>query len=56
MILRKWEDLPEEMQIPEVKEYYDILQKRKLSLVMKRLFDITVSFLLLLFLSPLFLI
>lgn len=56
MILRKWENLPKEMQIPEVKEYYDILQKRKLSLVMKRLFDITVSFLLLFFLSPLFLI
>lgn len=56
MMLRKWEDLPEEMQIPEVKEYYDILQKRKLSLVMKRLFDITVSFLMLLFLSPVFLI
>lgn len=56
MMLRKWEDLPEEMQIPEVKEYYDILQKRKMSLVMKRLFDITVSFLMLLFLSPVFLI
>lgn len=56
MILRKWENLPEEMQIPEVRAYYDILQKRKLSLVMKRLFDITVSSLLLLFLSPLFLI
>ena len=56
MILRKWENLPKEMQIPEVKVYYDILQKRKLSLVLKRLFDITVSFLLLLFLSPLFLI
>lgn len=56
MILRKWEDLPKEMQIPEVKEYYDILQKRKMSLVMKRLFDITVSFLMLLFLSPVFLI
>lgn len=56
MILRKWEDLPAEMQIPEVKVYYDILQKRKLSLVLKRLFDITVSSLMLLFLSPLFLI
>ncbi len=56
MILRKWEDLPAEMQIPEVKVYYDILQKRKMSLVLKRLFDITVSFLMLLFLSPLFLI
>ncbi len=55
MVLRKWNELPSEMQIPEVKEYYDILQKRKLSLVLKRLFDITVSFLMLLFLSPLFL-
>ena len=27
MILRKWEDLPKEMQTPEVKEYYDILKK-----------------------------
>jgi len=44
------------MQIPEVKEYYDILKKRKFSLVLKRLFDITVSFILLLFLSPLFLV
>ena len=56
MILRKWEQLPAEMQIPEVKVYYDILQKRKISLVLKRLFDITVSSLMLLFLSPLFLI
>lgn len=30
MILRKWEDLPAEMQIPEVKVYYDILQKKKI--------------------------
>ena len=56
MILRKWENLPKEMQTPEVRAYYDILQKRKMSLVMKRLFDITVSSLLLLFLSPVFLI
>ena len=56
MVLRKWEDLPKEMQTPEVRAYYDILQKRKLSLVMKRLFDITVSSVTLLLLSPLFLI
>lgn len=56
MILRKWEDLPAEMQIPEVRVYYDILQKRKLSLILKRLFDITVSFLMLVLFSPLFLI
>ena len=56
MILRKWEDLPSEMQIPEVKEYYDLLSKKKPQLVMKRIFDIVVSFLLLAVLSPLFLI
>ena len=55
MILQKWENLPKEMQTPEVKAYYDVLQKRKFSLVIKRLFDITVSGLMLLFLSPVFL-
>lgn len=54
MILRKWDKLPPEMQIPEVKVYYDILQKRKLSLILKRLFDIAVSFTLLVLLSPVF--
>lgn len=56
MILRKWEDLPKEMQIPEVKEYYDLLSKKKFQLVLKRLFDIVVSFTLLALLSPLFII
>ena len=56
MILRKWEDLPKEMQIPEVKEYYDLLSKKKFQLVLKRIFDIVVSFTLLTLLSPLFLI
>lgn len=55
MLLKKWEDLPKEMQLPEVKEYYDILCKKKGQLVLKRIFDITVSFLLLAFLSPVFL-
>lgn len=56
MILRKWEDLPKKMQIPEVKEYYDLLSKKKFQLVLKRLFDIVVSFTLLTLLSPLFII
>ncbi len=56
MILRKWEDLPPEMQIPEVKEYYDLLSKKKFQLVLKRIFDVVVSFLLLALLSPLFII
>lgn len=40
MALRKWEDLPRFMQCEEVKEYYDILAKKKLSLKLKRAFDI----------------
>lgn len=54
MILRKWDRLPPEMQIPEVKIYYDILRKKKISLFFKRLFDIIVSAALLLLLSPVF--
>lgn len=56
MILRKWNDLPKEMQIPEVREYYDLLNKKKFQLALKRLFDIVVSFTLLTVLSPLFII
>lgn len=56
MILRKWNDLPKEMQIPEVKEYYDLLSKKKFQLLLKRIFDIVVSFTLLSLLSPLFII
>ena len=32
MILKKWEQLPIEMQTEEVKKYYDILKKKKFSL------------------------
>lgn len=56
MILRKWEDLPEDMQTPEVRKYYDILSKRKCSLVLKRIFDIVVSMIMLVVLLPVFLI
>ncbi len=56
MILRKWKDLPPEMQIPEVREYYDLLSKKKFQLILKRVFDIVVSFSLLTLLSPVFII
>ena len=36
MVLRAWEDFPEIMKTSEVKEYYDILIKRKNSLRLKR--------------------
>lgn len=56
MRLVKWENLPAEMQTVEVKKYYDILKKKRLGLFFKRLFDIVVSFTLLLILSPIFLL
>ena len=56
MLIVKWEKLPKEMQLPEVRPYYDILRKKQLSLFFKRLFDIVVSFLMLIILSPIFLI
>lgn len=56
MMLKKWEKLPPEMQTEEVRKYYDILKKKRASLFFKRMFDIVVSFLMLVVLSPVFLI
>lgn len=56
MLLKKWEELPIEMQTDAVRKYYDILKKKQVSLFFKRVFDIVVSFLMLIILLPLFLI
>ena len=52
----RWDELPQNMQVEEVKKYYDILQRHKVSLILKRLFDIIVAGVLLVLLSPLLLI
>lgn len=54
MILKDWEQLPEELQLDEVKPYYEILKKKKMSLILKRIFDIVVSFIMLIILLPVF--
>jgi lipopolysaccharide/colanic/teichoic acid biosynthesis glycosyltransferase len=51
-----WDQLPEKMQTAEVRKYYDILQKRKTSLIIKRIFDLFVAVIALIVLSPVFLI
>ena len=56
MILKKWEDLPESLRTDAVRPYYDLLAKRRGSLLLKRCFDIVVSALMLLILSPVFLV
>lgn len=47
MILRCWEDLPDFMKTQEVKPYYDILAKKKISLLLKRIFDFSVALIML---------
>ena len=39
-MLRKWDDLPEFMKTEEVRPYYDILNKKRGSLVLKRILDL----------------
>ncbi len=56
MKLIRWEELPPEMQTEAVRKYYDILAKRKGSLLIKRIFDVVCSLILLVILSPIFLI
>ena len=53
--MRKWNDLPKEMQVEQVKKYYEILQCHKGSLLAKRIFDIIVASLLVVILSPILL-
>ncbi len=56
MILRKWEDMPKEMQNEQVRPYYDYLAKHKMSLAAKFLLDKILAVVLLLILSPIFLV
>lgn len=56
MLLIKWEDIPKEMQNAKVRKYYDILRKKQISMIAKRMFDIIVSFVMLVLLSPIFLV
>lgn len=56
MVLKQWDNLPQQLKNSEVLEYYNCLCKHKGSLVLKRLFDIVVSSVLILILSPVFLI
>lgn len=52
MRLLEWTELPHHMQCEEVKSYYEVLKKKKGALVIKRLFDIVVSSVMLVLVSP----
>ena len=54
MILKDWEDLPEQLRTDAVRPYYDAIRSRVVGLAAKRLFDIVVSLILLTILLPVF--
>ena len=56
MRLRDWDSLPEFMKTDVVRQYYDVIKKKRLSLFLKRIFDIVVSFIMLILLSPVFIV
>lgn len=50
-MFRKWDDVPEFMKCDEVRIYYDVLSKKRISLFFKRLFDVVVAVILLIVLA-----
>jgi lipopolysaccharide/colanic/teichoic acid biosynthesis glycosyltransferase len=50
-MLKIWDDLPDFMRVPEVRPYWEILNKKRGQLVLKRLFDIVAGVILLIILA-----
>lgn len=56
-MLRNWDDLPEFMKCDEVRVYYDVLSKKRISLFLKRSFDVVAAvIMLILFAVPMLII
>ena len=51
MLLKPFENLPDEFKNDEVKQYYDILDKKRKSLLSKRIADIVLSLIMIVFLA-----
>ena len=54
--MKKWENIPENIRIDQVKPYYEQLNKHKVSLCCKRIMDLLIAILLLVVLFPFLLI
>ena len=50
-MLKRWEKLPDDLRVPEVRPYYDILRKRRIPLFFKRVFDLFAAFIMLIALA-----
>ena len=55
-MLKRWEQLPQELQNDSVRPYYEALSRKRGQLLLKRVFDILLSLVLLVLLSPVMLI
>lgn len=55
MILCQWSDLPEALKNENIRQYYEILSRKKFDLLLKRLFDFIVAGILSVLLLPIFL-
>lgn len=56
MMLCAWEQLPDFLKTEEVRPYYDILKRKQFSLLCKRVFDVAAAAVMLVLLSPVFLV
>ena len=50
-MLRKWDELPDFMRVPEVRPYWEVLNKKRGQLMLKRGFDFVVALMLLVILA-----
>ena len=50
-VLKKWDDLPSAFKIPEVRPYWEVLDRNRAQLVLKRAFDLIVSVIMLVILA-----
>ena len=55
-MLSEWDQLPAKMKTEAVRPYYEVLEGKKLQLMMKRVFDVVASFLGLIVISPVLLV
>lgn len=51
-MLREWDELPKFMRTEEIRPYYESLKRKKVSMVLKRAFDVVLSAFMLIILSP----
>lgn len=55
-MIKEWNELPDDLKNDYVYKYYKMLRKKKISLLLKRFFDIVLAIILLIMLSPIFII